>query len=252
MRGEIVFENVSYRYPDGTLALDRLDLRINPGETVAIVGRTGAGKSTLVSLLLRFLDPTDGRVLIDGIDIRTIALADLRNQIAYVPQDPMLAPMSVAANIAFSEARWDERRVSRAARDACADGFIQRLPRGFNTNIGQGSTRLSGGEKQRISLARALYRQAPILILDEPTSALDTLTEAELMTSLQRLKVGRAMVMVAHRLSTLRLADRIVVLQSGRVAEQGTHQELIAARGLYHRFHVASRSPEQKEMKGSA
>jgi ABC-type multidrug transport system fused ATPase/permease subunit len=242
IQGEIIFDQVTYRYPDGTLALDCLDLQIHPGETVAIVGRTGAGKSTLVGLLLRFLDPTEGRVLIDGIDVRRLALADLRSLIAYVPQQPLLAPMSVAANIAYSQACWDEREVIRAVRESCADDFIQRLPKGIHTLIGEGSTRLSGGQKQRISLARALYRQTPILILDEPSSALDTLTEADLMTSLTRVKRGRTVVMVAHRLSTLRLADRIVVIERGRVAEQGTHQELIASRGLYHRFHEASRT----------
>lgn len=244
--GQIDFDQVIYRYPDNSLALDRLSLRIDSGETVAIVGRTGAGKSTLVSLLLRFLDPTDGRVLIDGIDIRRMALSDLRSQIAFVPQDPMLAPMSVSANIAYSQARWHQRRVIQAARDACAYDFIQQLPKGFDTKIGQGSTRLSGGEKQRISLARAFYQQAPILILDEPTSALDTRTEAELMASLKRLTRGKTVIMVAHRLSTIKLADRIVVLENGHIAEQGTHQELITSRGLFHRLHVASSSADRE------
>jgi ABC-type multidrug transport system fused ATPase/permease subunit len=250
LRGEIVFEGVTHRYGDQRNALDRLDLRIHSGETVAIVGPTGAGKSTLVGLLLRFFDPLEGRILIDGIDIRRMTLADLRSQIAYVPQVPMLAPISVAANIGYSHACWNPTAVDRCAREAFAHGFIQRLPQGYDTLIGANSTRLSGGEKQRISLARALYQQAPILILDEPTSALDTLTEAELMASLQRVVCGRTVIMVAHRLSTIQMADRIVVLEGGRIAEQGTHQELIGAGGLYARFHAADRSADLKEHQG--
>ncbi len=247
LQGEIVLEGVTHRYGNQRNALDRLDLRIHPGEIVAIVGPTGAGKSTLVGLLLRFFDPVAGRVLIDGIDIRTMTLADLRSQIAYVPQIPMLAPMSVAANIGYSHARWNEAAVARCAREAFAHGFIQRLPKGYDSLIGANSTRFSGGEKQRISLARALYQEAPILILDEPTSALDKFTEAELMASLRRVAHGRTVVMVAHRLSTIQLADRIVVLERGKIAEQGTHQELIDAGGLYSRFHAANRSAGLKE-----
>ncbi|WP_094556008.1 ABC transporter ATP-binding protein [Synechococcus sp. 1G10] len=247
LRGEIVFDGVTHRYGKQRNALDRLDLRIHPGETVAIVGPTGAGKSTLVGLLLRFFDPVVGRVLIDGIDIREMTLADLRSQIAYVPQIPMLAAMSVAANIGYSDACWDQETVDRCAREAFAYGFIQHLPKGYDSLIGSNSTRFSGGEKQRISLARALYQEAPILILDEPTSALDTLTEAELMASLRRIMHGRTVIMVAHRLSTIQLADRIVVLERGRIAEQGTHQQLIDSGGLYTRFHAANRSAGIKE-----
>src|SRR5207244_2973106 len=209
--GRVQFENVSFGYDPRRLVLQNIFLEANPGETIALVGATGAGKSTLISLVPRFFDPWEGRVLVDGHDVREVQLKSLRRQIAIVLQEPFLFPLSVADNIAYGVPRAAAAEIEAAARAANAHEFIQRLPEGYRTVIGERGATLSGGERQRVSIARALLKNAPILILDEPTSALDVETEDALLQALDRLTRGRATLIIAHRLSTVRRADRIVV-----------------------------------------
>jgi ATP-binding cassette subfamily B protein len=235
--GEIVFDQVTFGYEPGNPVLHDISFEAKSGETIAIVGRTGAGKSTLVSLIPRFFDPLLGRVMFDGLDIRDIQLASLRSQVSLVLQDPFLFPMTVAENIAFGCPEASRAAVIAAAVSANADEFIKKLPQGYDTPLTEGGSTLSGGQKQRLSIARALLRDTPILILDEPTSALDTETESLLLNSLQKLAHGRTTFVIAHRLSTIRNADRIVALENGAIAEIGTHRELIVSGGPYSRFH---------------
>jgi ATP-binding cassette subfamily B protein/subfamily B ATP-binding cassette protein MsbA len=235
--GEIVFDQVTFGYKPGNPVLNDISFEAKPGETIAIVGRTGAGKSTLVSLIPRFFDPLLGRVMFDGIDLRDIQLASLRSQVSLVLQDPFLFPVSVAQNIAFGCRQASRGAVIAAAVSANADEFIKNLPQGYDTPLTEGGSTLSGGQKQRLSIARALLRDTPILILDEPTSALDTETESLLLNSLQKLARDRTTFVIAHRLSTVRNADRIVALENGTIAEIGTHRELIVSGGPYSRFH---------------
>jgi ATP-binding cassette subfamily B protein len=211
---------------------------VQPGETIALVGPTGAGKTTLVSLIPRFFDPWEGRVILDGRDIRDIELESLRRQIALVLQDPFLLPLTAAENIAYGRPEANRDEVVAAAVAANADGFIRELPEGYDTVLSERGASLSGGQKQRLAIARALLKDAPILIFDEPTSALDAQTEALLLEALGRLIGGRTTFIIAHRLSTIRNADRILVLHNGRVAEIGTHQELIAANNIYAQLHI--------------
>jgi ATP-binding cassette subfamily B protein/subfamily B ATP-binding cassette protein MsbA len=200
---------------------------------VAIVGPTGAGKSSLVSLLVRHFDPWSGRVTLDGHDIRDLRLRSLRQQVAIVLQDPFILPLTVAENIAYGRPDASPDDIRAAATAANADDFIRRLPDGYDTVVGERGATLSGGERQRLAIARALVKGAPILVLDEPTSALDARTETLLLDALDRLMKGRTTLVIAHRLSTVRSADRIVVLDQGRVLEQGRHAELLAREGLY-------------------
>ncbi|MDY0056245.1 MAG: ABC transporter ATP-binding protein [Methyloversatilis sp.] len=234
VRGELVFENVSFAY-DGTTrpALDRIDLRIEAGCSVAFVGSTGGGKSTLIKLLLRFYEPQQGRVLLDGVPVNELNLQDLRRAIGYVAQDTFLADASVAQNIAYGMPDATREAVIEAATLAEAHDFIVALPQGYDTPVGERGLRLSGGQRQRLALARAILKNPPILVLDEATSAVDNETEAAIQRSLDRLVIGRTTLIVAHRLSTVRHADTIHVIDGGRIAESGTHDQLLARDGIY-------------------
>jgi ATP-binding cassette, subfamily B, bacterial len=214
-----------------------ISLEAHPGQTLAIVGTTGAGKTTLVNLLPRFFDPWEGRVLIDHHDLRDVQLKSLRGQIALVLQEPFLFPLSIAENIAYGRPAASRAEIENAARAANLHGFIARLPQGYDTVIGERGATLSGGERQRIAIARALLKDAPILILDEPASALDAETERLIFQALESLVKGRTTFLIAHRLSTVRQADCIVVLKDGQVAESGTHEQLLARGELYAQFH---------------
>ena len=247
-KGWVRLENVTFGYQLGTPILKQITLEAQPGETIALVGLTGAGKSTLVSLIPRFFDPWQGRVLFDGVDVRQVQLSSLRSQVAIVLQEPFLLPLTVAENIAYGrpEASYDE--IVAVAKAANADEFIQRLPQGYNTVIGERGATLSGGQRQRIAIARALLKDAPVLILDEPTSALDAQTETLLMSALERLMAGRTTFIIAHRLSTIRQANRIAVLEEGQVVEMGTHQKLLRVGGLYQRLHSLQFSDSPSEV----
>ncbi|ONF95728.1 ATP-binding cassette domain-containing protein [Sphingomonas jeddahensis] len=231
--GEVRFEDVSFRYPTGSGAVDGLDFVVHPGETVAIVGPTGSGKSTALGLLQRAYDPGRGRITIDGQDIRNVTLASLRAATGVVFQEAGLFNRSIAENIAMGNPAATMARIEAAARVAGAYDFIMRKPQGFATPVGDRGQGLSGGERQRIAIARALLKDAPILLLDEATSALDVATEARLQESLDRLRAGRTTFVIAHRLSTVRAADRIIVLDAGRIVEQGSFHDLIALGGVF-------------------
>jgi ATP-binding cassette subfamily B protein/subfamily B ATP-binding cassette protein MsbA len=235
----VSLENVTFGYEAGRPVLHNVSLEAKAGETLALVGATGAGKSTLVSLIPRFFDPWEGRVTIDGIDMRDIQLESLRTQIGIVLQEPFLLPLTVAENIAYGCPGASRDEIEAAAHAANAHEFIERLPEGYEAVIGERGAGFSGGEQQRLAIARALLKDAPILILDEPTSALDARTEALVIEALERLRRGRTTFIIAHRLSTIRMADRIIVLAGGRIVETGLHDELVTAGGLYHRLHSA-------------
>jgi ATP-binding cassette subfamily B protein/subfamily B ATP-binding cassette protein MsbA len=212
-------------------------LEIAAGTTVALVGPTGAGKTTLAGLVPRFYDPWEGRLLLDGRDVRDVTLKSLRRQVALVLQDPFLFPMTIAENIAYGHPRATPAEVEAAARAARIHDFIAELPQGYRTVVGERGATLSGGERQRLAIARALLIDSPLLILDEPTSAMDAETEAGFLHALRHLSRDRTTLIIAHRFSTIRHAHRIVVLDQGRVVEQGTHDELLAAQGAYYRLH---------------
>jgi ATP-binding cassette subfamily B protein/subfamily B ATP-binding cassette protein MsbA len=243
VRGEVRFEAVTFGYEAGRPVLEEVSLEARPGETVAIVGPTGAGKTTLVSLILRFFDPWSGRVTVDGADLRGVQLSSLRSQVGLVLQEPFLFPLSVADNLAYGRPGAARSEIEEAARAANAHEFICRLPEGYDTVIGERGGTLSGGERQRVAIARALLRNAPILILDEPTSALDASSEHLLLEALERLMAGRTTFIIAHRLSTIRGADRIAVLEGGRIVEAGSHAQLLERAGLYARLHHLQHGP---------
>jgi ATP-binding cassette subfamily B protein/subfamily B ATP-binding cassette protein MsbA len=241
-RGAVTIDNVNFGYEADRPVLRGLSLDIPAGQTLAIVGGTGAGKSTLASLVPRLFDPWSGRLLLDGQDLRDLTLSSLRQQVSLVLQEPFLFPVSVAQNIAYGKSGATAQQIEDAAKAAGAHEFISRLPDGYQTVIGERGATLSGGERQRLSIARALLRDAPVLILDEPTSALDAATEAQILQALRNLMAGRTTLMIAHRLSTVRDADRIVVLEHGQLAEEGTHEQLLEKHGVYARFYHAIHS----------
>ena len=232
-RGRVRFEGVRFGYDAGRPILDGLDLEVPAGTTLAVVGASGAGKSTLARLLYRFYDVDGGRITIDGQDVRAVTQASLRAAIGIVPQDTVLFNDTIGYNIAYGREGTDEAEVRRAAKGAAIAGFIERQPDGYDTRVGERGLKLSGGEKQRVAIARTLLKNPPILILDEATSALDSRTEADILATLEAVERGRTTIVIAHRLSTVIHADQIVVLDAGRVAERGTHAQLLRRGGLY-------------------
>ncbi len=236
--GQVAFDNVSFHYPGRAEApvFTDLSFRVRPGERVAIVGPSGAGKSTIFSLILRFYDVQSGKVVVDGVPVREADLKALRQRMSYVPQDPAVFAGSVADNIRYGSPDASDAAVRRAAETALADGFIEKLPAGYETLLGERGVTLSGGQRQRLAIARAVLRDAPILLLDEATSALDAESEALVQTALGRVMEGRTTLVIAHRLATVLGADRILVLDHGEIAEEGTHAELIGAGGIYARL----------------
>ncbi|HEX5474408.1 MAG TPA: ABC transporter ATP-binding protein [Vicinamibacterales bacterium] len=236
LRGHIVFDHVTFGYDDDRPVLDGISFEAKPGETVALVGLTGAGKTTAVSMIPRFYDPTSGRVLIDDVDVREYDLRALREAIALVLQDPVLFRGTLAENIRYGRLDASNEEVLAAARAAHADAFIARLDAGYDTEVGETGSGLSGGERQRVAIARAVLKDAPILILDEPTSSLDAISEEIVFSALRRLRAGRTTVVIAHRLSTIRDADRILVLDRGRVVASGRHAQILRTCDLYRRM----------------
>jgi ATP-binding cassette subfamily B protein len=236
--GDIAFGRVSFVYPSGSdaRALHDVSFHVAPGESVAIVGPSGAGKTTLFQLLMRFYDPQSGEILLDGSDIRALAIEDVRQQIALVPQDSVIFGISVAENIAYGAEHASDAEIRAAAAEAGADEFIRVLPEGYDTRLGERGSTLSGGQRQRLAIARAIIRDAPILLLDEATSSLDAESESLVQSALERLMCGRTTLVIAHRLATVLKADRILVMDAGRIVEQGTHASLVAAGGLYARL----------------
>ena len=244
-KGAIEFRDVSFEYEPGVTVLSHVNLCISPGQKLAIVGATGAGKSTLVSLVLRFYDPTAGAVLVDGEDIRNYSLRSYREQISLVLQDSLLLSGTIRDNITFGRTDATDAEIRAAAATANADEFIRRFPEGYETRVAEAGTTLSGGQKQRIAIARAVVRDTPILILDEPTSGLDAAAERTVINALERAAAGRTTIVIAHRLSTVRLAQHIVVIDRGSIVEQGTHEELLARNGRYAHLHQLQMSPHQ-------
>jgi ABC-type multidrug transport system fused ATPase/permease subunit len=236
--GHLALENVSFSYSDGETVLENINLEIPASHVVALVGPTGVGKSTLVSLIPRFYDVNKGTIKLDGIDIRDIELEKLRNKISIVLQDVFLFHGTVRENILFGNPGASDEEIVEAAKVANAHDFIAALPEGYNTTIGERGVKLSGGQRQRISIARAVLKNTPILILDEATSSVDTETELLIQQALERLMKGRTTIIIAHRLSTIRNANKIVVLEGKEIVEQGTHSELLKVNGLYKRLYT--------------
>jgi subfamily B ATP-binding cassette protein MsbA len=237
IEGYVALNNVTFEYKVGEPALQHLDLKVNPGQVVAIVGPSGAGKTTIANLIPRFYDPTDGNITIDGIDIKTVTLQSLREQIGIVPQETILFNGSVHDNILYGKLDASHEEVVNAAKAANAHNFILDMPEGYDTQIGERGSKLSGGQRQRISIARAILKNPRVLILDEATSALDTESEKLVQEAVDKLMIGRTSFVIAHRLSTVQRADLIVVMEKGRIAEKGTHTELLAAGGLYSKLY---------------
>jgi ATP-binding cassette subfamily B protein len=248
-RGEISFADVTFAYPlrPDDAALDDVSFSVEPGERVALVGPSGAGKTTIFALLLRFYDPTSGIVRVDDVPVDMAELEELRSRFAMVPQETALFADSVAANIAYGSDDATPAQIEAAAKAAFAHDFIVKLPDGYDTQLGEGGITLSGGQRQRIAIARAVLRDAPILLLDEATSALDTTNETLVQKALDKVMDGRTTLVIAHRLSTVVNADRILVFDEGRLVEEGTHQQLIAKSGLYSRLAALQFAPDAAE-----
>lgn len=246
IRGEIEFDNLVFGYSDQKKVIKGFNLKIAPGQTVAFVGETGAGKTTIASLLLRFYDPLSGRILVDGIDIRQYKQQELRRNIGIVQQDVFLFSDSVTHNIAYAKPEAEQSEVENAARLAAADKFIEELPNKYATEIGERGVKLSGGQKQRLAIARVFLKNPPIVILDEATSSLDNYTEKLIQESLNKLAENRTTLIIAHRMSTIKNADKIIVLNNGEVAEIGTHSTLMSGGGLYYNLYNAQKQTDDK------
>jgi ATP-binding cassette subfamily B protein len=231
IEGAVTFENVAFGYDRSRRVLEEFTIDVKPGEMIGLVGHSGAGKTTIINLLSRFYDPVEGRILIDGVEMKKIAVHDLRSQLGIVLQEPFLFPGTIADNIAYANPKATPEEIMRAAKAANAHDFIMRFPDGYDSQVGERGTRLSGGERQRISIARAILHNPRILILDEATASVDTETEKQIQEAIQRLIKGRTTFAIAHRLSTLRNADRLVVMDKGKIAEMGTHDELMNKEG---------------------
>ena len=238
VRGEIAFRDVTFRYParPQQSALDGVSLRVQPGETVALVGPSGAGKTTILQLLMRFYDPQAGEITLDGVPLTAMARGDFRRALALVPQDPVIFAASARENIRFGRPEATDAEVEAAARAAAAHDFLAALPQGYDTYLGERGVMLSGGQRQRVAIARAILRDAPVLLLDEATSALDAESERAVQAAVERLAQGRTTLVVAHRLATVKKADRIVVFDKGRIVAEGRHDDLVAEGGLYARL----------------
>ena len=237
IKGEVSFEDVSFAYVGSRKVLENISFHVNPGETLGIVGHTGAGKSTIANLLIRLYDPVSGRITIDGTPTREIALSDLRRDVSIVSQETYLFVGSIYDNIAYARPDASRGEVVSAAKIAGAHDFIMKLPDAYQTRVGHGYMELSGGERQRVSIARAILRNPKILILDEATAAMDTQTERMIQAALEKLSYGRTTIIIAHRLSTLRNADKIIVIDGGKIPESGTHEELIRMNGIYYKLY---------------
>ena len=238
MRGDVEFEDVTFRYKGGEEVLSHFNLRVKAGETIALVGETGAGKSTIVNLVCRFYEPTEGHIRIDGVDYRERSQLWLQSHLGYVLQQPHLFSGTVRENIRYGRLDATDAEVEAAARMVDAEEFILRLEKGYDTDIGEGGNRLSTGQKQLISFARALIVDPVIFVLDEATSSVDTQTEQKIQAAIQKTLAGRTAFIIAHRLSTIRTADRILVIQDGKITEEGTHRELLRLKGYYYDLYV--------------
>ncbi|HEX5472025.1 MAG TPA: ATP-binding cassette domain-containing protein, partial [Lacipirellulaceae bacterium] len=237
--GRIQFEQVGFRYRSGPQVIAGLDLTVEPGETIALVGETGGGKSTIVNLLCRFYEPTEGRILLDGLDYRERSLDRLQSNLGIVLQQPHLFSGSIEENIRYGKLDATPQEIRAAAQLACADEFISALEKRYDTQVGEGGNQLSIGQKQLISIARAILKQPQLLILDEATSSVDTETERQIQAGLAHLLFGRTSFVIAHRLSTIRAADRILVVDHGQIIERGTHMDLMRLRGAYYALYIA-------------
>ena len=243
--GDIDFEDVTFRYKDGEKVLEHFNLHVDHGQTVALVGETGSGKSTIVNLICRFYEPTEGRILIDGADYRTRSQLWLQSNLGYVLQSPHLFSGTVADNIRYGRPDATDEEVRRAARMVGAEEFILKMQDGFNAKVGEGGNRLSTGQKQLISFARAILTNPSIFVLDEATSSVDTETEQLIQNAIQTVLSGRTSFIIAHRLSTIRSADRILVIHDGKIIEDGTHRQLIARQGYYYQLYTNQFQEEQ-------